>query len=86
MYPREIGLNKYQCSSEALQHIVTLTSADNLLYEFTATVPSRSDVVSKKMIRMLFEHSPHASYVDTVRMDEINDIISHINAIMNSKL
>ena len=86
MYPIETTLNKYQCSSKALQHIVTLTTADNPLYEFTATAPSKSDVVNKKMIRMLFEDLPHASYVDTVRMDEINNIIGDINVIMNSKL
>ena len=82
MYPIETSLNRYQCSSEALQDVVTLTTSNNLLYEFTATVPSRSHVVSKKMMRMLFENLPNASYVDTVRQAEINDI----DSIMNSKL
>ena len=86
MYPIETSLNRYQCSSEALQHVVTLTTSNNPLYEFTATIPSRSHVISKKMLRMLLEDLPNASYVDTVRTAEINEIISDINTIMNSKL
>ena len=85
MYPIETSLGSYQCSSESLQDII-LNKSNNPLYEFTATAPSRSHVVSKKMIRMLFEHLPNASYIDTVRMTEINDIISDINSMMNSKL
>ena len=85
MYPIETSSNSYQCSSEALQDVM-LTKSNNPLYEFTASVASRSHVVSKKMIRMLFEDLPNASYVDTVRMTEINDIVSDINSMMNSKL
>ena len=86
MYPKETSSNRYQCFSEALRHIVTLAKSDNIFYEFTATVPTRSDVVSKKMIRMLLEDLPNASYVDTVRMQEINNIVSDIDTIMRSKL
>ena len=86
MYPVETSLNKYQCSSEGLQDVITLIKADGPLYEFTATVTSRSDLISNNMMRVLFEMSPHASYVDNIRLEEIDNIISDINNITNSKL
>ena len=87
MYPVETTANRYQCSSEALQHVVTLVKSDDPLYEFTATVPSRSHLITNKMFRMLFSDLLKASsYVDTVRTQEINNIISDINNITSSKL
>lgn len=86
MYPVETSSNKYQCSSEAMRRVVTLTKADNMLYEFTATATSRSHLVSNKMIRMSFEDLPKASYMDNVRPADINNIVSDINTLVNGKL
>ena len=87
MYPVETTPNRYQCSSEALQDVVTLVKSDDPLYEFTATVPSRSHLITNKMFRMLFGDLLKASsYVNTTRTEEINNIISDINNITSSKL
>ena len=87
MYPIETSPNRYQCSSEALQHVVTLVKSNDPLYEFTATVPSTSYLITNKMFRMLFGSVLQASsHVDTIRAEEINNIISDINNITSSKL
>ncbi|XP_065916925.1 acyl-coenzyme A diphosphatase NUDT19-like isoform X2 [Dysidea avara] len=86
LYPVETSPNTYQCANEALK--LTLQRSDHPLYEFTSTVKDNSHLVTHKMRRMMLEQMIIASYVDTVRTDDLISIISDINdcIVPNSKL
>ena len=87
LYPVETSAHRYQCSSEALQHIVTLVKSDDPLYEFTATVPTKSHLITDKMLRAILENgSFKANYVDTVTQKEIYSITGDIDSVKMSKL
>ena len=86
LYPVETSPNTYRCANEALN--LTLQRSEHPLYEFTSTAKDSSHMMTHKMRRMMLEQMVIASYMDTVRIDELKSIVSDINdyIVPNSKL